>query len=106
MSGINWQRVKDSKIVRKGKQYELEAEWKTRRRYAVYRGGEFYIGDRKIPKYKPEKGKPEDGLWFNRTLGTFEIWKKSRKLDSCPWKMPWQELVRWADRHGFGTEKA
>lgn len=101
MGKLNWKRwtAKDRKEV---SDYRRDAEWKTRCKYAVYRGGSFWIGDRFIERWN-KKANPENGIFLRATTGKFEIWKKGKCLSRMPWRSNWNELIHWAEKYGFNT---
>lgn len=106
MGNLNWSRYRTDRILRQGKQYEADQEWKQKRKYSTYRNGNFYIGNRLVEKYRMrEKRCPGDGLFFNQEKGRFEAWRDAECLSSIPWKKPWQELINWAHKFGFQTHE-
>lgn len=104
MGTRNWKRCSDDKKKWSGKRHELESEWKQRRRMSAYRDGEFWIGNKQIPRRRPDREEdPEIGIFMNAASGKFEVWKDHRLLSSIKWKTHWRELILWAHRFGVGT---
>lgn len=102
MANRSWKRCADSKKMVVGKKTEFEADWLVKRKYSAYKDGNFFIGNKLIPRWHPGKEpEPEIGIWLNSKTGRFEIWKDCQKLSDLPWKTQWRESVLWAHRFGY-----
>jgi hypothetical protein len=105
MSKLDWKRNSNWRKVRAGKGFELEDEWKIKKKYASYRDGNFWIGLKLIARWNPDKAKhPGDGIFLNKKNGKFEAWKDGKLLSAIPWKRDWKELVCWGERFGIKNE--
>ncbi len=77
------------------------SKFKTDPNYTMtYRDKNFWIGERQISRYRPDRERIEHGIVFNATASRFEAWKSGKMLSQISWKVGQAALKEWAAKFG------
>lgn len=67
----------------------------------TYREGQFWIGEKSIQKYRPDRNeKVSHGIFFNASTGRFEFWQSGKIKSSMNWKVGQAALFSWVKQCG------